>query len=185
MRKLFFVFVMLTIALPALAAEPHPFNVRDLVTLKRISDPQPSPKGDRIAFVLRSTDLAANKGRYDLWIVNADASGLVQLTTDPASDDNPRWAPDGQSLFFLSSRSGSNQVWRLPVGPGGPGEPVQVTHVPLDVSNLTVSPDGSRLAFSLEVYVDCPTVACTRERLDAKAEEEASGHLCQGVGGFF
>jgi Tol biopolymer transport system component len=142
MRKLFLLFTILTTALPALAAEPHPFNVQDLVTMKRISDPQPSPQGDRIAFVLRSTDLAANRGRYDLWMVNADGGGLVQLTNDPASDDNPRWAPDGQSLFFLSSRSGSNQVWRLPVGGSGAGNPVQVTHLPLDVSNLTLSPDG-------------------------------------------
>src|SRR5947208_15043701 len=163
MRKPFLFLAILTLAIPALAAEPHPFIVRDLVTMKRISDPQPSPKGDRIAFVLRSTDLAANKGRYDLWMVNADGGGLVQLTTDPASDDNPRWAPDGQSLFFLSSRSGSNQVWRLPMGPGAAGDPVQpvqITHLPLDVANLTVSPDGSRLAFSLEVFPDCATVAC-------------------------
>src|SRR5947208_4801 len=110
MRKPFLFLAILTLAIPALAAEPHPFIVRDLVTMKRISDPQASPKGDRIAFVLRSTDLAANKGRYDLWMVNADGSGLIQLTTDPASDDNPRWAPDGQSLFFLSSRSGSKQA---------------------------------------------------------------------------
>ncbi len=186
MRKLLLLLAMSTLALPALAAEPHPFNVHDLVTMKRISDPQPSPKGDRVAFVLRTTDLAANRGRYDLWMVNADGGGLVQLTNDPASDDSPRWAPDGQSLYFLSSRSGSNQVWKLPMGAKGPGEPVQVTRLPLDVSNLIVSPDGSRLAFSLEVYVDCPTVACTRERMDAKGKKgTASGQLYQGGVGFF
>jgi dipeptidyl aminopeptidase/acylaminoacyl peptidase len=188
MRRLYILFAMLTTALPALAAEPHPFNVHDLVTMQRISDPQPSPRGDRIAFVLRSTDLEANRGRYDLWIVNADGGGLARLTTDPASDDTPRWAPDGQSLYFLSSRSGSNQVWRLPIGSGtagAAGDPVQVTHLPLDVANLTLSPDGSRLAFSLEVYADCPTVACTQERLDRKAKQKASGQLYQGDAGFF
>ena len=115
MRKLFILFAMLMAALPALAADPHPFNVHDLVTMQRISDPQPSPRGDRIAFVLRSTDLEANRGRTDLWIVNADGGGLARLTDDPASDDTPRWAPDGQSLYFLSSRSKSSQVWRLPI----------------------------------------------------------------------
>src|SRR5436853_344478 len=119
MRKLFILFAMLTTALPSWAADPHPFNVRDLVTLKRISDPQASPRGDRIAFVLRSTDLAANRGRYDLWMVDAGGGAPVQLTTDPASDDTPRWAPDGRSLYFLSSRSGSNQVWRLAAGGSG------------------------------------------------------------------
>jgi dipeptidyl aminopeptidase/acylaminoacyl peptidase len=187
MRKPFILFAMLTTAVPALAAEPHPFNVHDLVTMQRISDPEPSPRGDRIAFVVRSTDLAANRGRFDLWMVGADGGGLTRLTTDPASDDTPRWAPDGKSLYFLSSRSGSSQVWRLQMDAGGSGagDPVQVTHLPLDVSNLTVSPDGSRLAFSLEVFVDCPTVACTKERLDRKSKEKSSGQLYQGDVGFF
>ena len=188
MRKLFLSLTMLTAALPAAAAEPHPFNVHDLVTMQRIADPQPSPRGDRIAFVVRSTDLAANRGRTDLWMISADGGGLTRLTSDPAADDNPRWAPDGQSLYFLSARSGSNQVWRLPLGSGAAGaagDPVQVTRLPLDVANLTVSPDGSRLAFSLEVYADCPTLACTQERLDAKAKSKASGQLYQGDVGFF
>ncbi len=124
MRKLSLLFSLLVVSVPALAAEPHPFNVHDLVSMKRISDPQPSPKGDRIAFVLRSTDLAANRGRTDLWMVPAGGGELVQLTNDPASDDNPRWAPDGQSLYFLSSRSGSNQVWKLTLGATGAANPV-------------------------------------------------------------
>jgi dipeptidyl aminopeptidase/acylaminoacyl peptidase len=185
MRKLLLGFTLLITALPAVAADPHPFTVRDLLAMRRITDPQPSPRGDRVAFVVRTTDLEANRGRTDLWMVNADGTGLTRLTSDPAPDGNPRWALDGQSLYFLSSRSGSNQVWRLPVGSGTAGEPVQVTHLPLDADNLSVSPDGSRLAFSLEVYPDCPTVACTRERLDQKAKTQASGKLYQGDAGFF
>jgi dipeptidyl aminopeptidase/acylaminoacyl peptidase len=176
-----------TAAVPALAAGPHPFTVHDLLAMQRISDPQPSPRGDRVAFVVRVTDLDANRGRTDLWMVDVDGGGLTRLTSDPAADDNPRWAPDGQSLYFLSSRSGSSQVWRLPVGAAGAaaGDPVQVTHLPLDVANLTVSPDGARLAFSLEVYPDCPTIACTQERLDKKAKEKSSGQLYAGGVGFF
>src|SRR5579872_4151477 len=157
-------------AAPVRAADPHPFTVHDMLAMQQISDPQPSPRGDRVAFVVRVTDLDANRGRTDLWMVDTGGGGLTRLTSDPAADDNPRWAPDGQSLYFLSGRSGSSQVWRLPLGTGGgaAGDPVQVTHLPLDVANLTVSPDGARLAFSLEVYPDCPTLACTRERLDSK-----------------
>ncbi|HEV2846085.1 MAG TPA: S9 family peptidase, partial [Thermoanaerobaculia bacterium] len=169
-------------ALPAVAAEPQPFTVRDLVTMQRISEPQPSPQGDRVAFVVRTTDLEANRGRFDLWMVNMDGTGLTRLTSDPAADNNPRWAPDGKSLYFLSSRSGSNQVWRLPAGGG---DPVQVTNLPLDVANLTVSPDGSRIAFSLEVFPDCATLACTKERLDQNEKRKESGQLYQGDTGFY
>ncbi len=172
-----FLLAIAAAALPAAAAEPHPFTAQDLLAMERISEPQPSPKGDRVAFVVRTTDLEANRGRTDLWMVNADGSGLIRLTTDPAADNNPRWAPDGKSLYFLSTRSGSSQVWRIPASGG---DAVQVTDLPLDVANLTVSPDGSRLAFSLEVFPDCPTLACTKERLDQKGEDQGLGAALPG-----
>lgn len=183
MRRSFSSFLAISfLALPAVAADPHPFTVRDLLAMDRITEPRPSPRGDRVAFVVRATDLEANRGRFDIWAVNMDGTGLTRLTSDPASDNNPRWSPDGQSLYFLSTRSGSSQVWRLPAGGG---DPVQVTSLPLDVSNLTVSPDGSRIAFSLEVFPDCATLACTKERLEEKEKKQASGQLFQGDVGFY
>jgi dipeptidyl aminopeptidase/acylaminoacyl peptidase len=182
MRKLLILLVLAPLAAPAAGAEPHPFTVHDLVAMERISDPQPSPQGDRVAFVVRTTDLEANRGRTDLWVAGIDGGGLTRLTSDPAADSNPRWSPDGESLYFLSSRSGSSQVWRLPAAGG---DAVQVTNLPLDVANLAVSPDGGRLAFSLDVFPDCPTIACTRERLDEKARSKASGQIYDGGVGFF
>ena len=156
------------------AAEPHPFSVQDLLAMQRISDPQPSPRGDEVVFVLRTTSFEANKGLNDLWKVKIDGSGLTQLTTGDAADTSPRWAPDGRSVFFLSTRSGSQQVWRLPAGGG---EPVQVTDLPLDVQNFRISPDGSRIAFAAEVDPDCADLACTRKRMDEEAASKASGQV--------
>jgi dipeptidyl aminopeptidase/acylaminoacyl peptidase len=179
MRLLTIAFLAGLAALPApsalsAAAAPHPFNARDLQSMQRISDPRPSPQGDRVAYVLRTSDLEANKALNDLWLVPTAGGEPVRLTSDPAPDTNPRWAPDGKSLYFLSSRSGSSQVWRLAVPASGApkSDPVQVTNLPLDVSNLTVSPDGSHLAFSLEVFADCATIACTRERLDQREKSK-------------
>src|SRR5437868_14514184 len=102
-------------AVPVAAVPPHPFTARDLHEMQRLSDPQPSPDGRHVAFVVRTTDFEANKGRNDIWLVELDGTGLMQLTSDAAADTNPRWAPDGKNLYFLSTRSGSTQVWRLPV----------------------------------------------------------------------
>ncbi|WP_224367962.1 alpha/beta hydrolase family protein [Hyalangium versicolor] len=156
------------------ATSPHPYNVQDQITLRRLSDPRVSPDGQRIAFVLRSTDLEANRGRNDLWLVNLDGSGARQLTSHPDSDNQPVWAPDGRSLFFLSSRGGSSQVWRLPIDGG---EPQQVTKLPLDVNAFTVSQDGTRLAVALEVFPDCATLECTTQRREAKAKSKSSGRI--------
>ena len=91
-------------ALPA-AADSHPFSVHDMLAMDRLYDAQLSPSGELLVFALRSTDLEANRGKTDLWLVGADGSGLRQLTTHPAGEYNPRWATDGESIFFLSSRS--------------------------------------------------------------------------------
>ncbi|RMF71414.1 MAG: S9 family peptidase [Acidobacteria bacterium] len=158
----------------ALAGETHPFTVHDMLAMQRISDPQASPDGRTIAFVVRTTDLEANRGRTDIWLVPTAGGEPRRLTTDPANDWNPRWAPDGASLYFLSTRSGSAQVHRIPLAGG---EARQVTRLPLDVGALAVSPDGARLAVALEVFPDCEDLACTTRRLDERASRKASGRI--------
>ena len=159
----------------AAAADPHPFTVHDLLAMQRISDPQVSPDGKQVLFTLRTTDLDANAGRNDLWLVGSDGSGLRQLTTHKSSDFNGRWAADGRSVYFLSTRSGSSQVFRLAFDGG---EAVQVTDLPVDVSNLELSPDGKLLAFSLEVFPACGAdLSCTKKRLDENDARKASGKI--------
>jgi Tol biopolymer transport system component len=104
-----------TLSLGAAALAAAPFTADDLVRLKRISDPQVSPNGSVLAFVQRETDLEANKGRTSLWLLDLlDPAGEPQRASGGAfSDSSPRWSSDGHTLYFLSSRSGSTQVWRL------------------------------------------------------------------------
>lgn len=160
---------------PIQAQEGAAFAAEDLARLARLSDPQVSPDGRHVAFVLRETDMEANEGRTDLWLLDTHSQEPARrLTRGRGNDTSPRWAPDGRSLYFLSTRSGSSQVWRLPLGGG---EALQVTDFPLDVGSLAVGPDGHRLAFSMEVFPDCPQIACTAERLEAREKGKASGRL--------
>jgi dipeptidyl aminopeptidase/acylaminoacyl peptidase len=160
---------------PAQAADSAaPFTVEDLVVLKRISDPQLSPDGRLLAFVQRETDMGANRGRTTLWLLALAAGARPQqLTEASGGDSSPRWSPDGSTLYFLSTRSGSQQVWRVVLSGA---EARRVTDFPLDVGSLRVAPRGKTLAVSMQVFPDCPTLACTRERLDARAKAKASGH---------
>ncbi len=159
---------------------PRPFSVHDLLAVDRLSSATVSPDGSQVAFVVRSTDLEADRGRTDLWLLDLAADGAPgtpeprRLTSHEAGDHSPVWSADGEHLFFLSSRSGSSQVWRI--SPSG-GEAEQVTELPLDVANLVVSPDGSRLAFSLDVYPDCETLECTVERLAEVEADPASARI--------
>jgi dipeptidyl aminopeptidase/acylaminoacyl peptidase len=176
----------LVCAITALAAAAQaagggaPFTVEDLVVLKRVSDPQVSPDGRWVAFVQRETDMDANKGRESLWILALAAADAApqRLLDATGSDSSPRWASDSRTLYFLSNRSGSSQVWRLQLAAG---KAQRVTDYPLDVGSLKVSPAAEVLAVSMEVFPDCATLACTRERLDARAKDKASGRSYERI----
>ncbi|MCG8461819.1 MAG: S9 family peptidase, partial [Holophagales bacterium] len=89
--------------------------------------------------------------------------------THGSADVSPRWSPDGRHIYFLSSRSGSMQVWRLPLAGG---EAQAVTALPLDLGGFTLSPDGKSLAVSMEVFPECPE---TSESGSAGGREGAAG----------
>jgi dipeptidyl aminopeptidase/acylaminoacyl peptidase len=159
---------------PLPAAGKAPFTADDLVRLERISDPQASADGRYVAFTVRETDMEANKGRTDLWLLDLDAEKPEprRLTQHEANDSKPRWSPDGASIYFLSTRSGSSQVWRLMLAGG---EAMQVTRFPVDVNELKVAPKGARLLLSMEVFADCADLDCTAKRLETIENSPARG----------
>jgi dipeptidyl aminopeptidase/acylaminoacyl peptidase len=160
----------------AAAATGAPFTIDDLVRLKRLSDPQLSPDGRYVVYVLRETDMDANKGRTDLWILDLKAKDGQprRLTENSANDSSPRWAPDSRTIYFLSTRSGSSQVWRLSLDGG---ESAQVTSYPLDVGSLKVSPSGDHLAISMEILPNCEELSCTKNALDEHEKNKATGRI--------
>ncbi len=161
----------LIFVLPSLAADPHPFSIRDMLAMDRISDWQVSPDGDKVAFSISVTDLDANRRRTDVYVARIDGSEIRKLTNNPSSDGQPRWSPDGKSLYFLSTRSGSQQVWRLSLN-GGEAEPV--TSLPLDADALQVAPNGKYLVFSMPVFPG-KSPEETKKILGDKEASKASG----------
>src|SRR4051794_14121294 len=99
---------------PETAAVPvnrHAFSADDMLAMDRIRELDVSPDGKSIAFTVSSTDLAGNKRTTDIWAAALDGSNVRRLTTHPSADGGPHFAPDGKSVLFVSSRSGSPQVW--------------------------------------------------------------------------
>ena len=98
-----------------------------------------SPDGSRITFS------AAWTGDDDIYIVDANGHGLVNLTKDPAADEQPAWSHDGSQIAFISDRQGSAQVYKMDAN----GRNVtRLTNIPLGVANPFWSADGTKIAFN-------------------------------------
>jgi len=167
-------------ALSPLVAGARAFTAQDLVMLDRVSDPQLSPDGQVLVYTVRETDWAANRGRTSLWRLALATPGAQpeRLTASGSNASSPRWSADGKSLYFLSDRGGTTQVWRLG---NGPGEAQPATKLPLEVQSFAVAPDGRRLAVALLVYLDCADLACTQKRGGKPAAGKGSGTLYSGL----
>jgi dipeptidyl aminopeptidase/acylaminoacyl peptidase len=166
--------ILLLCAPNSRGAATHPFNVRDLVAFDRLADLRVSPNGQTIVFTVSSLDLEANKRRAHLWLAALDGTQLRQLTAAQASDSSPRWSPDGKTVWFLSARSGSQQVWKIALD-GGEAQPV--TRLPLDVGSFALSRDGTKLAVSLGVFIDAGSLQETKKRLDETKDRKTSGRI--------
>ena len=151
-------------AAPPLDAAPPPFTATEMMKLKRLSDPQLSPDGSEVAFVLTEVELQAATRNSDLWLVPLAGGEPRRLTANPGSDTRPRFSPDGRSLAFLSTRGGSSQVWQLELAGG---EPRQLTSLATDVDAFEwLGP--ARLALVSAVFPECGADdACNAKRLAA------------------
>lgn len=119
----------------------HPIGIDDFLALKVASDPQLSPDGRLVAFVVSVPSLADNRNNSRIWLARTDGDSAWALTSGPA-DRAPRWSPDGRTLAYLSTRDGSSQVWKL--APQG-GEPAALASLPTGVSDFRWSADGRAL----------------------------------------
>src|SRR2546426_286257 len=165
--------LVLLLVRAATVADTHPFSVHDMLAMDRISDPRVSPDGQSVAFTVRVTDLEANKGRSGIWIAPTAGGAARRLMSHEANDTQARWSPDGNSLFFVSTRTGSAQVFHI--NKDG-GEPEAVTTLPVDLDALEVAPGGRHLLFAMAVLPE-KTPAETAAMLEAQSKRKASGRL--------
>jgi dipeptidyl aminopeptidase/acylaminoacyl peptidase len=136
-----------------------------LAMMERVGDPRLSPDGRRVLYSVRTTDWAANRGAGAAWVIEADGANR-RLPASDGGVSSARWSPDGQAIYFLSSRGGSSQVWRM----DRDGQAAtQVTTLPIDVTAFRLTADGRTLVAAIAVFADCDDLACTNDRLKAEA----------------
>ena len=152
------------------AEAKRPMTTDDLLAVKSVGDPQVSPDGARVVYVVSEIDKDAGKSNSSLWLVSTAGGEPQRLTSAPGANNHPRWSPDGKTIAFVSSRGGSSQVWLLPID-GGEARPLM--KLPIDVDGPIWSPKGDRIAFAAQVYpgkTPEETAAKDKEKDEAKSK---------------
>ncbi len=117
----------------------------------RVGEPALSPCGKMVVYTISYYNLQENKGVTNLYLVNTDGGEPVKLTDEMGSESAPAWSADGKVIRFLSTRSGSSQIWE--VQPNGQGLK-QISNIDGDVNGFAFSPDESKLVYAMDVKVE-------------------------------
>ena len=137
----------------------RPLEIADLFRIARISDPALSPDGKWIVFTVSTPDLETNTTQTALYLVSASGGAPRRLSQGPGSDGKAAWAPDSRRIAYISTRSGSAQVWTMDAGVG---RAEQFTKISTEADIPTWSPDGSLIAFISEVFPENSTLPFAR-----------------------
>jgi dipeptidyl aminopeptidase/acylaminoacyl peptidase len=152
MKRTFSLLVSLILIFPVgtRAADKRPMTIEDLFRFERVADPQISPDGKMVAYVVTTVDLPGNKTSSSIWLASTqDGKPPHPLTNTTKKDSHPRWSPDGKRILFESNRSGEGQLWVIDVNGG---EARQLTTISSEAGNGIWSPDGKKIAFVSSVY---------------------------------
>lgn len=178
-RFLIILSITLAVALSFVFAEKRPFSIADYYKIKRIGDLVLSPDGKQIAFTVTSYQFEEAKKTQSIWVMDVHGKEKFQLTSSEKYDRSPMWSPDGQTIAFISDRSGKDQLYLISVDGG---EARQLTHISTGVSSPLWSPDGSFIVFTSKVYPECGADdKCNKEIKETWDKGPLKAHVADGL----
>lgn len=162
------------VALAPAAAQKAPFTAEAMMKLKRISDPSVAPDGSAVAYTVGEADLEKNSIDRQIWI-SPLAGGPARKVTSEGRNWGARFSPDSKRIAFLSTRSGSAQVWVM----DALGEnPRQITNLSTEADGVIWSGDGKTLVFTSEVYPECnANDDCNRKRMEEEQKNPVKARV--------
>jgi dipeptidyl aminopeptidase/acylaminoacyl peptidase len=174
-------FAVTAAAQPAPAGAKRPFTFQDMMKLKRVGDPQPTPNGRWVVFSASEVNWDENKAQARLWIVPATGGEARRLNPNTDNEESrPRISPDGKRIIFTSKATDPSQIWICDFDSEKGelvGQPQQLTTLSTGGDGGIWSPDGANIVFISKVYPECKDDACNRQRDEALKESKVKAQI--------
>ncbi|MDR2938500.1 MAG: S9 family peptidase [Prevotellaceae bacterium] len=123
----------------------------------QVGEPRVSPNGKHVAYTVKHFNLAENRGVSSVYLIAASGESEPQkLTDESGSEQNLRWSKNGETLYFVSDRSGSKQIWGTKPFAKEP-EQWQISDVKEGVESFEFSPNGDMILYAKRVKVNKTT----------------------------
>ncbi|MEZ4775070.1 MAG: S9 family peptidase [Bacteroidia bacterium] len=117
----------------------------------RVSQDDISPDGKTVVFGITRYNLAENKGNRDLYTVSTAGGEIRKITAFEGSESQAKWRPDGKKIGFISSESGSSQLWEMSADGSNK---MQVSKVEGGISGFLYAPTGDKILYTRDVKID-------------------------------
>lgn len=151
MNKLFKTSLLAFTLYASASMAQQPLVEEQIWSFVQLGAPVVSPDHNKLVYSNRTTDLSANKGNSDLMIYDFQTKKESRLLKSPESESAYSWRPDGQWIGYLSSLSGSTQLWEIK--PDG-SEKRQVSQIEGGINGYQYSPDGKMIYYIKNVKLD-------------------------------
>jgi dipeptidyl aminopeptidase/acylaminoacyl peptidase len=138
----------------------RPMTFEDLQKMRRLGETAVSPDGKWLAYSVTTVNLEKNTKTAELWLLAIAGGEPQKIAVTQPGDSGPQFASDGRRLLFLSSRSGSQQIWTadFDAETGATSNLKKLTAISTEADNALWSPDGRSVVFTSAVYPDCPAI---------------------------
>ncbi len=162
----------LPLTLAAVSTGAAPLSVEVLNNFSKLHSVALSSDGSQVVYGV--TEVTGEGKRSELYrMALANPTEVTQLTFDEGTEHSVQFAPDNAGIYFLASRSGSSQLWYLPLSGG---EARQISDLPLPIDGFKLDPKGAQVALQIRFDPACSDLACAEKKWDERGEVRAQGH---------
>ncbi len=163
MKTLLTILLMLPTLLAAQVKRP--LTVDDLWAMKRVGTFELSPEGKTIAFTVTTYNMKENKGKTEIYLVNADGSDIHKLNNSDKSESSPKFSANGKKIAYIVD----DQIHTCNLDGS---DDQQVTDLYTGVDDYRWSHNGKKFLIISSVYPDCPNQECDKKKDEEKKESK-------------